>query len=336
MEKVLLVILSQTRGHNLCFESFEKNVLKEFPDADLALCVTDKDDRSEDNQFYKRAKYVWAYPEADDWRGDYASLIGKYGIIPDWDKFLVKKGNWLGGIKDESGNQTGSGGILLFMRLFLLECLANNNLIEQYDRFIITRSDYIWTCPHPSLDLLASDYIWIPNGESYGGVTDRHICVSRRDIAAVLSPLLYVFKEKPELFHEMSDDYFWNIESFLFFVYKDQGLANRMRFFPYGMFLVKKDDTQTRWSNGFHSIIHDYFIKYPNEYKTALVWRWLVKCQKDWLNYRAFFTSEVKDFPENTPLKNRIAYKMFDKVIKRTYGNYFVTSALRKIKFAFR
>jgi len=46
-----------------------------------------------------------------------------------------------------------------------------SGLLERYDRFVITRSDFIWDCPHPPLSVLSPDAIWFPDGEYGGGLT---------------------------------------------------------------------------------------------------------------------------------------------------------------------
>ena len=92
----------------------------------------------------------------------------------------------VGGIKGEP-RQPGSAGILLFFRWFLKERLRSTGTIDQYDRFVVTRSDFVHRIPHPPLRILDHRQIWIPLGEDYGGYTDRHIVANREDILRVLS-----------------------------------------------------------------------------------------------------------------------------------------------------
>ena len=61
-----------------------------------------------------------------------------------WREFLKIKDQFLGGIKDEHDQHPGSAGILIFFRWFLLKNLIDNDLIDKYDRFIITRSDFTY------------------------------------------------------------------------------------------------------------------------------------------------------------------------------------------------
>ena len=54
----------------------------------------------------------------------------------------------------------------------------------KYDRVVFSRIDFLWLKPHPPLSLLHPQHIWVPMGETYGGVNDRHAVMSR-DVAEV-------------------------------------------------------------------------------------------------------------------------------------------------------
>ena len=237
MNKTLVIVLSETRAHELTFNSFKKNVIDEL-NADLCLCIGITPDYDYNNPFYNLAKYKFLYDEPDDFGDafDYAynilskdiqkyekienknALYGKlrypkqttanityhgdydsntniqqynddalvihskdfpdegwknqiYGINNSdqsnlivqenvstyiknkqhlhWREFLKIKDQFLGGIKDKNHQHSGSAGILIFFRWYLLKNLIDNDLINKYDRFIITRSDYIYQLPHP-------------------------------------------------------------------------------------------------------------------------------------------------------------------------------------------
>ena len=63
--KTLVVILAQTRAHELTFDSFKKNVIDELK-ADLCVCIGVKNDYDYDNPYYKLAKYRFLYNEEND------------------------------------------------------------------------------------------------------------------------------------------------------------------------------------------------------------------------------------------------------------------------------
>ena len=65
MSKTLVIILSETRAHELTFDNFKKNVIDEL-NADLCLCIGVKPDYDYNNPFYNLAKYKFLYNEPDD------------------------------------------------------------------------------------------------------------------------------------------------------------------------------------------------------------------------------------------------------------------------------
>lgn len=121
-----------------------------------------------------------------------------------WREFLKIKDQFLGGIKDPEHQHVGSSGILIFFRWFLLENLYKSDLINQYDRFIITRSDFIYQLPHPKVENMNPENIWIPDAENYGGFTDRHVVLSRQHVI----PYLNIFNN----FVSRSNEYFMKMK----------------------------------------------------------------------------------------------------------------------------
>lgn len=279
-EAVLVIILSETRAHEHTFDLFNKNMLQVLK-ADLALCVANNDREDPDNPFYRHAKYVWKFDEPKDWGHAFDSIAQKQGIRTDWRQLIQIKDQWLGGIKGP-GAHTGSGGIMLFFRLFLKQCLAASDLLERYDRFVVTRSDFVYHIPHIPLENLDPKYIWIPNGEDYGGYTDRHIVASREEIMNVLSISDPIISAPEALYEEMSAYTEWNLEQFIRFSFKRLGLSSKVRRFPYTMYTVRPKDGHTSWSKGVFDSRHNYYIKYPNEYKRHRIASWFIKKHGDW------------------------------------------------------
>lgn len=349
MVKTLVIILSETRAHELTFHNFKKNVIDEL-NADLCLCIGVKPNYDYDNPFYKLAKYRFTYDEPDDF-GDafeYAynilsknrpkytplsninSMFGKadsptgndnityYGHtdsiqsiddydddeivihtknFPDegwrnkvygvkhkyddlviqqhvityqkslyWREFLKIKDQFLGGIKDLTYEHPGSAGILIFFRWFLLKNLIDNNLIDEYDRFVITRSDFIYQLPHPKVEILNEKYIWIPNGEHYGGYTDRHAVLSKYNIESYLNILNNLVIRSNEFFIKMRTYECWNLEQLIKFNLEQNGVNDYVRQIPYIMYSVRPVNGSTRWAQGIFSDKLGYFIKYQGEY----------------------------------------------------------------------
>ena len=189
VEQVLVCILSATRAHEHCFSSFKTHVLDEL-NADLAVALTINPDYDYANPFWQHAKYRWTAPDfADFGQGfDLAQrwICAQRGLIPqDWRALLAVKGIWQGRIHSPEPQRTASS-IQTFCRWLLLHGMRQDGVLDRYDRFVLTRSDFVWLSPHPPLDILDPDLIWVPEGENYGGLNDRHLVASRQNIVDCL------------------------------------------------------------------------------------------------------------------------------------------------------
>lgn len=279
-ESVLVVVLSETRAYEHTFELFKKNLLNTLQ-ADLCLCVANNRREITDNPFYNEAKYTWSYDEPDDWGDAFDEAQAKKGCRKDWRKLLLIKDQWLGGIRGEN-EQPGSAGILLFFRWFLKTSILKTGVLDKYDRFVVTRSDFVHRIPHVPLEYLCPKFIWIPHGEDYGGYTDRHIVASREDLLTVLSISDRIIEDPDELFSEMNFDSQWNLEKFIKFSFAKAGIAEKIRRYPYTMYSVRSIDGHTRWAQGKYVSNYGYYIKYENEYKSYRLSAAFVKEVADW------------------------------------------------------
>ena len=280
LESVLVIVLAETRAHQHTFELFRKNMLHNLQ-ADLCLCVADNEREDARNPFYRHAKHIWRYPEPEDWGDAFDQAQRQSGLTGDWRLLLNIRDQWLGGVLGE-GQHPGSAGILLFFRWFLNDRLQATGVITQYDRFIVTRSDFVHRIPHTPLELLDPDYIWIPFGEDYNGYTDRHIVASQQDILDVLSITNPILCEPEQLAAEMQPFAHWNLEQFIKFSFARQGLINRVKRYPYTMYAVRPLDGHTRWREGEFDERLGYFIKYPGEFKRYRIARLLIREKGDW------------------------------------------------------
>ena len=279
-ESVLVIVLCETRAYEHSFDLFKKNLL-DVLQADLCLCVANNQREVKDNPFYKEAKYIWSYDEPDDWGDAYDKAQEMFDCTQNWRQLLLIKDQWLGGIKGDN-EHPGSAGILLFFRWFLKLSILKSGILNNYDRFVITRSDFVHRIPHVPLKYLCPEFIWVPNGENYGGYTDRHIVVSNRDVLKVLSISDRVIIDPDNLFLDMNFDSEWNLEKFIKFSFEYMGLGERVRRFPYTMYSVRSIDGHTRWSEGDFCSKHGYYIKYQNEYKSYKLASMFVKEKPDW------------------------------------------------------
>ena len=209
---------------------------------------------------------------------DSQNLISQKNVITFkkplyWREFLKIKDQFLGGIKDKDNQHPGSAGILIFFRWFLLKNIIDNNLINEYDRFIITRSDFIFSLPHPKVELMNENYIWIPNSEHYGGYTDRHVVLSKNNIESYLNIFNNMVIRSNEYYIKMRNYYNWNLEQLIKFHLEQNNVLHLVKEYPYIMYSVRNINGTTTWSVGNYSNELGYFIKYQGEYDKSIYYK---------------------------------------------------------------
>jgi hypothetical protein len=305
MEKVLVCLLASTRAHQLTFPSFKREVLDEL-NADLALALLIDETYDYANRFWQHAKFRWTAPIYTDYGEafDLAQrwLCQQYNIpAPDWRQMLRLKGIWQGGIRSPD-LQPSSSAILPFCRWLLLNGLQQDKLLDRYDRFVITRSDFVWLCPHPPLSILDRDAIWVPDGEDYGGLNDRHLVSSRVDIVNCLNTIEDILLHPIQFYEEMNqlsekmkpphgwnDEQFlahgWNNEQFLAHHFRRKGLLHKVKRFPYVMYSARPvNDESPTWSGGRYEPTVRHYVKYEKEFHDANSYATIIRGRADWEN----------------------------------------------------
>lgn len=338
-EKTLVVILGETRAHELTFGSFKKNVY-DVLNPDVCVCIGARPDYDKNNPYFQIAKYRFVYNEPEEYgtlfdmvykeltndvkyekmvdiapiaidnatnygenvdidellaRSNDELVVVKNGVtyglktpvsfnslthIPGtvtykkplhWREFLKLKDQFMGGIKDPHNQHPGSAGILIFCRWFLLKNLIENNVINQYDRIIITRSDYIYKLPHSTLETLDKDNIWIPDCEDYHGFTDRHVVLSKQHVVAYLNILNNMITNSNLFFLNMfkKNIHYWNLEQLIKTNLDFNGALSAVRRFPYIMYTVRSVNGSTSWSIGHYIKELGYCVKYTSEYNKS-------------------------------------------------------------------
>jgi len=298
--KTLVCIINQTRSLNLTLSSLKKHVIDPLQ-ADLCFAIGVNENEKEDENTLKEAKYLFTHPEPEDYLEafEFANKSGN----DDWKKLLDLHGNWLGGIKHEK--QCGCGAIFMFYRWFLLNNLKKQNIIEDYDRFIITRSDYYYV-DYLKLEDINLEKIYIPEGEDYLGLNDRHMIVPRKYLEKSLNFLNDVFEQPSSLYDELKNDKTVNLvdhginnERHLMFMMKKNGLFDKIERFPLSMYTVRSDKDKTRWSGGVYSNFHKMYIKYTGEYhlcKLRFFEKFINNCQKNCCSRCGFSsTNQLRD-----------------------------------------
>jgi hypothetical protein len=273
--KTLVIILGETRTHELTFNNFKENVINVL-NADLCICIGIDIKYNYHNPFYKLAKYKFLYNEPYDYADafDYAYniiLTENENINPlNWREFLKIKNQFMGGIKDNDNEHPGSGAIQIFYRWFLLKNLIHHNLIDKYDRFVITRSDYIYQLPYPNVEKMNINNIWIPNFEYWGGYTDKNAILSKTNIIPYLNILNMMVLKSNEYFYKMKNYNYWNIEQLIKFHLHENNVLHLVKEFPYIMYACRNHNGTTRWNVGVYNEKLGYYLKSEDEYNKSI------------------------------------------------------------------
>lgn len=284
--KTIVFVIAETRAHALTWNSFKSNLLDPLR-ADLGLCVSVPSDYDFLNPFWQHAKYKKCCPDFSDFGEAFSEAQSlELADHPDatggnWRKLIGVRDQWLGGIKDIRP-QPGSAGILIYFRWLLWTFIKEEGLLNKYDRFVITRSDFIWECPHPPLNLLHRSHIWIPDGEGYGGLTDRHAVLSAENIEAYLNIIKPVILNPEGLYAEMSGHKGWNLEQFIKFSLNRSGFSKKISYFPYVMYSVRELTGSSRWATGTWHDELGYFVKYEKEFESAQRYSKIITTSMDW------------------------------------------------------
>lgn len=285
--RTLVIIMGNLRGGETAWRTLYKNVL-DVNNADLALMIgkvsiptnsthvdDDNDvhnttaasiDNSRTSSMYRRAKYVFEFDEYEDW-GDAVDLINGTSWRQRVAPMLYRKSSILGGVK--LYRWEGSGAVIFMIRWFLSNTIRQHNLTALYDRFIVTRSDHYYLCPH-NLSELEDHYLWLPEGQNNRGVTDRHLVVNKEDLLPALDVLPAVLAN-PERYRKVLGIVSGNPEKILKQRWQELGLWQRVRRFPRMMFTCAMVGDTTRWKQKSDFLVPEgVHLKYLKEYNASL------------------------------------------------------------------
>jgi len=135
-----------------------------------------------------------------------------------------------------------STGIVLFLRWFILKNLKDNDLINNYDRFIITKSNFMYELPHPKLEIMDERCIWIPDVDHYYGYPDRHVVLSKLNIEAYLNILNSLVLKSNEFFMKMISFNRWDLEQMINIHIQMNPIIKNINSFPHIMHSVKNNN----------------------------------------------------------------------------------------------
>jgi hypothetical protein len=255
MEKNLVILIGNARGGEQTWKTLYDNLIDVYS-ADLLLCFGKTNNTN--NSLYKKAKYVFELEEYNNWNDYYKKFFSN-----KWkDSFLHGKNHGLAGGLD---SYSGSGSIIFAFRHFLKNnCL---NILTLYDRIILTRSDYFYLHKHT---ILSNDKIWIPEGEDYGGITDRCHIFPSSFAEKILGVIEYM--DSNIGFNNISKTYNPNPEIILKLFFKHINIMQYIERFKRCQFTVCTKNDRTRWQKGTILVpgYEDLYIKYINEYRQTI------------------------------------------------------------------
>ena len=159
--------------------------------------------------------------------------------------------------------------IHVFFLWFFQYNLLTSDILENYDKFIITRSDYIYTLPHPKMHLLSDNYVWIPDGEHYDGMCDRHVILPKKFLIKYVNILESFFRKSNEYYNDLSKIKDYCMEKILKYHLEKNNIIKDIRYIPYIFYTVRNPNGEVRWRQGKFIPKLGYNIKYMTEYKQA-------------------------------------------------------------------
>jgi hypothetical protein len=292
-----VITLGQLRAHELTWANFKENVIDPLG-ADLAVCVPNDAYFDSRNPYYQNAKFRWLVPDTPDVAATFDRIQQQLGSSEEWRILCHIEGLWLGKITQ---NREGAGALQIALHWFMSDNIQSGRLTEIYDRFIVTRSDFYYFCPHPPLECLDADNLWIPDGEDYGGLCDRHLIVSAADVVVSCNLIDDLLIRPHKMREAMIARSAWNIEQITAFHLSRNGLISKVKRFPYIMCLVRAPgDPTTTFSTGTYTPDLGMMVKYPSELRKAKRYRKLIRSRNDW---QLYFTSRY--------FTNRLAARIY-------------------------
>jgi hypothetical protein len=257
--KTLVIIMGSIRGGELAWESMYKNVL-DLNSADLALVVGEFPAENRTSTLYRRAKYLYEFPEFDDW-ADAVDLINGTA----WRDDLLAYASREHGLFGAADGRKGSGAVIFMARWYVSKMIEKYGLKDRYDRFVLTRSDHFYKCAH-DLRKLDPAFIWVPEGQDYGGVTDRHMICNSGQIMKALDIYPNVIRHPTKYV-----DHIWfdgNPEKLIARRWKEENLWDDLRRFDRVMFTCAEEGDKTRWQvRSKERTSEGVYLKYELEYR---------------------------------------------------------------------
>ncbi len=255
MKDYLILLAGTPRGGIQTWKSLIKYV-KNPLDCDIALLYGDIFQMPE--FLLKHTKFDWQFEEPKNWKDFYLENYPNSNALD----FLIKGEEYgtAGGIDKYSG----SGAIVCGFKTILF----NNYLdyLADYKYIIHSRFDQYYVDYHPKL---IGEDIWIPKGEDYYGVCDRHAVFSSRyseqyfGISKFLSDKTAQENIKSKVIAS---------ESVFLEHLRYQGLENKIKRIDRLQFTSAASTDETRWRKAIYKIhfSKNLLMKYPDEFLSSI------------------------------------------------------------------
>tara|TARA_Y100000996_G_C22518851_1_gene641596 strand:+ start:296 stop:1162 length:867 start_codon:yes stop_codon:yes gene_type:complete len=243
--KYLVILAGSPRGGEKTWSSLNKYVLKHL-EADLAICT---DINIESSYLKNLAKYIWKTEKYEDFSEYY-----KKNFSGNWEEYF------------KLGLETGlyNSGMIHFA---FKDMIKNDysHIIKQYDYIIYSRFDQYYTDYHPKF---SGANIWIPEGEDYFGICDRH-AVFPVEFADEFLNICGFINSKAALEYDSS---YLNCETTFFNQLQENNQIKNVQRFDRFQFTSAIEGDKTNWRipvmrvYGFKKL----YMKYPNEFMLSI------------------------------------------------------------------
>lgn len=305
-KKYLVVLAGSPRGGVQTWKSLFKYVVDHL-EADLAISTTDN--YLSENILFQKAKYKWIMPNPENFENYYEKHF---------------KGNW----KDYLllGKELGlyHSGIISFA---FKDYIYRNykDILLNYEYIIYTRFDQFYVDYHPDFN---SDKIFIPSGEDYFGVCDRHAVFKSARATQFFSIIDFINSEKS--IKKLPN--FLNCESVFKAHLEDVGLLELIERYDRGSFTASLKSDETKWRKPTLKIFFKkgLMIKYPDEFLQSI---------KNKLSKNFIPSLITKDPILNFYYYFILSKKILGKILKPKntticdiHGEYFKSSRYAKLK----
>jgi hypothetical protein len=276
-----VILLGNLRGGERTWHSLYRHVL-DVNHADLILVVVGNITPSVSLPGYKsssllsRAKFVFQIPHFDDW-AIVLDMMAKDTNNTTWRHIIptiignssILLGSSSVGEETQGKIRAGSGALLFSARWILSEIIKENHFTSIYDRFVLTRSDQYYLCDNDISALIPHSKIFIPTGEDYGGICDRHLICSARDVLPILN-ILPPLIQHPEKYIQYHSDFFFNTERFFKLRLHELNFTYKIERYPRRMFIAGVDGDGFTWATlSTNTLPEGVRFKYPMEYSHA-------------------------------------------------------------------